>query len=63
MDTEFERQLKELKAKRCYKCKGHGTLNDAEPGDISFNIWECDRCRGSGFEPSEQSRRKDVHKS
>lgn len=28
----------------CPKCHGSGQIDDAEPGDISFNTWNCD-CR------------------
>jgi hypothetical protein len=30
----------------CEACGGSGTLDDAEPGDIGFNRWDCPACGG-----------------
>lgn len=33
----------------CTKCFGKGTLDDAGPGDIYYNTWECPSCEGTGL--------------
>lgn len=30
----------------CKTCKGIGTLDDLEPGDIGGTTWECPDCHG-----------------
>lgn len=35
---------------RCSHCHGLGYKDDAEPGDISYNQWCCNSCKGTGFE-------------
>lgn len=43
-------KLKNLILKyKCTECKGLGTINDAEFGDISFNIGTCPKCKGRGI--------------
>lgn len=32
----------------CPECGGIGKLNDAEPGDIGRNEWDCTECSGTG---------------
>ena len=34
---------------KCKKCGGTGKCDDAEPGDISFNEWDCEKCNGKGY--------------
>lgn len=38
----------------CPTCKGIGKLDDAEPGDISFNSWTCPTCKGKRAETIDQ---------
>lgn len=33
----------------CKTCHGSGKCDDAEPGDIGFNEWQCPDCDGNGF--------------
>lgn len=40
---------KKLDEVRCQTCQGRGKLNDAEPGDMYANEWECPDCNGSGI--------------
>lgn len=47
----FREAMAELKDKVCEPCSGSGELNDADPGDISFNTWRCTICKGTGFAP------------
>lgn len=49
--SAFDEAMDELEAKRCTTCKGVGTLDDAEDGDIFYSTWTCDHCDGSGFKP------------
>ena len=30
----------------CKTCNGTGLVNDAEPGDISYNVFQCPDCEG-----------------
>lgn len=48
-----------VKKHKCKTCYGTGQQDDAELGDISFNIWTCTKCGGSGFEDV-QAMKKDV---
>lgn len=38
-----------LRDNKCMLCFGRGKVNDAEPGDIFFNTYECPSCYGTGF--------------
>lgn len=40
--------------KDCPECGGTGTLDDAELGDIGFNTWKCETCKGTGNEGIDQ---------
>lgn len=51
--SEFQRVLDELTDHVCSVCSGTGRVNDAEPGDIAYNEWDCNQCDGSGFEHGE----------
>ena len=43
-------KIKDLILKyKCQTCTGLGTINDAEPGDISFNTTTCPACKGTGM--------------
>jgi hypothetical protein len=33
----------------CMKCQGMGILDDCQAGDIYYNTWECDACKGTGY--------------
>ena len=47
--SEYTRQLDMLEAAKCRKCYGLGEIDDAEPGDISFNHMVCPYCGGTGL--------------
>lgn len=47
--SEYLRALEDLEARKCETCGGLGTVDDAEPGDISFRTFQCPDCKGSGF--------------
>ncbi len=36
----------------CKDCRGRGKCDDSDPGDISYNEWECTTCRGTGINPN-----------
>ena len=38
-----------LEDSKCEMCDGEGVCDDAEPGDISYNAWQCPDCHGIGF--------------
>ena len=38
-----------LEAFPCKKCGATGYLDDAEPGDIYSNQWDCEDCKGKGY--------------
>ena len=37
--------IENLNFKICKTCGGSGTVDDAEPGDISYNTYYCDKCQ------------------
>lgn len=45
----FQLLKRQLEAAVCKGCNGIGEANDADFGDISFNTWKCEPCKGSGF--------------
>ena len=45
----FEEISDQLYKLMCTYCDGHGVVDDAEPGDISFNTYDCPSCGGTGF--------------
>lgn len=45
----FTDALATLADAMCKACNGSGSCNDAEPGDIYWNTWECTFCKGSGL--------------
>ena len=45
----FHKVLEMIKDHRCPECYGSGECNDADFGDISFNTWTCESCKGNGF--------------
>ena len=47
-DAKIERMLKIIFP--CKACGGSGVFNDAEPGDISFRLWDCPECKGFDVE-------------
>ena len=49
----YQDELDKLEARKCGICGGTGKLNDAELGDISYNEWGCDDCKGTGLKPDE----------
>lgn len=51
MSSQYEQELKALKASACPKCGGAGRMDDAEAGDTYHNEWQCGTCKGSGYAP------------
>lgn len=49
--SRFFELRQELEECMCSECEGSGIINDAEPGDTQFDIWECAACAGSGINP------------
>lgn len=47
--SDYEKLLKEVVALACANCKGFGEIDDAEPGDIAFNVYSCQACDRTGF--------------
>jgi len=45
----YDELLKELEDRKCAKCSGTGSCDNAEPGDIYFSTWPCVECDGSGL--------------
>lgn len=41
----------ELEECKCPMCLGTGTVDDADYCDISYNEWECPKCKGLGINP------------
>jgi DnaJ-class molecular chaperone len=56
--NEYQKALEALVSSRCFTCHGIGTCDDAEPGDISFRTWTCQRCNGTGFNPKMKQKEK-----
>lgn len=50
--SRFREIAQELEECMCTECWGSGTQNDAKPGDIFYNEWECPTCKGSGINPN-----------
>lgn len=51
MTSEYEKQKAELESRKCDTCKGSGECDDADLGDISYNTWTCEDCKGTGLKP------------
>lgn len=49
----YIRDRETFAARACTECRGIGTCNDGECGDIGYSTWTCTRCGGSGYEPLE----------
>ena len=49
MQSAYEQLKEQVERKACPTCKGHGEVDDAEPGDIAYNTYVCPECKGSGF--------------
>lgn len=47
--SKYEEELEKLEHLKCKGCHGSGKLDDAGPGDISFNEWDCKACEGTGL--------------
>ncbi len=45
----YQTLLKQLESLRCEECHGSGVVDDAAPGDISFNTYVCPVCKGKGM--------------
>lgn len=51
--SAFEDLLGQVQSLKCPTCHGHGEYDDAEIGDISFRVFKCTACRGTGFRDGE----------
>lgn len=47
--SDFFNNLKRFEEFKCPECRGVGTVNDADLGDIYFKEWACKPCDGTGF--------------
>ena len=47
--NEYARAVAALEERKCKKCNGTGELDDSDLGDISYNRWQCDGCKGRGM--------------
>jgi DnaJ-class molecular chaperone len=50
--SEFHDKLQAIEKLRCTTCYGSGQCDDAEAGDIVYNKWTCNTCKGTGIKPS-----------
>lgn len=39
----------------CETCNGVGVVDDADAGDIYFNVYICDDCDGTGIKKEKQA--------
>jgi len=53
--SKYTEERERLCAHRCSDCSGIGKCDDAEPGDIAYNEWECTSCSGTGFKDGKYS--------
>lgn len=47
--SAFEDLTESVESLKCLTCGGRGEYDDAEPGDIFFNVIRCNPCQGTGF--------------
>lgn len=47
--SNFQQNENILEQLRCTTCRGSGTVDDADLGDISFKTYACPKCHGSGW--------------
>ncbi len=47
--SEFQNLIDEVSSLKCPTCGGLGEYDDADFGDIAFNIYRCTACKGTGF--------------
>lgn len=47
--SAYQKELRQVMAKKCETCGGLGFLTDAEPGDIFYKERRCAKCRGTGY--------------
>lgn len=47
---ELKKKFKKLK---CIDCEGSGKQDDADLGDMYYNEWTCETCKGTGLKPNE----------
>lgn len=50
--SNYAAAQRELDRLRCSNCYGRGLCDDAEPGDMDYETWECDNCDGTGLASS-----------
>ena len=48
-DSKWREEEALLAEAKCPTCDGRGECDDAEPGGISFNTWQCPDCYGTGY--------------
>jgi len=46
---QYSKALDKLKTKECAKCNGAGYIDDIDPKDMFYNVWECSECIGTGY--------------
>lgn len=46
----YKRLLEFAEQHKCNTCKGHGAVNDAEPGDMYYRAKKCPDCNGVGLD-------------
>lgn len=51
--SQYMKDLASLEARKCKTCRGLGHCDDSDCGDISFNCWTCETCKGSGYDPTQ----------
>lgn len=49
IESNYQKLKDDLEKLKCTNCNGSGKVDDAEPGDISFNECTCTSCRGTGL--------------
>lgn len=47
--SAYQNLVSEVESLKCPTCSGLGEYDDAEPGDISFRVFHCTICKGTGF--------------
>jgi hypothetical protein len=45
-EVEMENKILRKILFPCEACRGTGSMDDLEPGDISGNTWDCPACGG-----------------
>lgn len=51
--SNYKELNKNLKKLKCIDCEGRGKQDDADLGDMYYNEWTCETCKGTGLKPNE----------